>query len=338
MSAPARVIAFIVASPVDPLNLMGLASVFLNCRVNGEAAYTLKILTADAEPEVRCGDGITLSHCIPFEEYKGPIDTLVAISGAGALKTLSPNLTQWIGKRAPYVRRIASVCTGAFMLAPTGLLDGKRLATHWAHAAKLAEQFPHLQIDNEPIFIKDGNVYTTAGVTAGIDMALSLVEEDLGHAAATAVARELVLYVRRPGYQSQYSTLLAQQADVSGTPMRDLPAWAKSRLTEKLDVNTLAKRVAMTPRTFARQFELHFKTTPARWVQSLRVDAVCGHIEANELPLKVIASLTGFRDEHALRRAFAQQLSMTPKEYRERLDASMGMHPPELAELVSEDS
>jgi transcriptional regulator GlxA family with amidase domain len=318
-----RVIAFIVASPVDLLNLIGIASVFAYPTIDSKPAYTLKILSANNAPEVQGIGGIAISNGIPFSDYTGSIDTLIAVSGEGAMGELSPDLFHWIRKRAARVRRIASVCTGAFMLAPTGLLDGKRVTTHWHHVDKLAKQFPHLRIEKDPIFIRDGNVYTTAGVTAGIDLALGFVEEDLGDKVATDIARELVLYMRRPGNEAQFSTLLAQQADVSGTPMRSLPAWAKGRLNQRLDVNAMAKAVAMTPRTFARQFETHFQTTPARWIQSLRVEAACSHLEAQELPVKAIAKLTGFRDEQSLRRAFVQQLSMTPKEYRERFGSFM---------------
>jgi transcriptional regulator GlxA family with amidase domain len=175
-----------------------------------------------------------------------------------------------------------------------------------------------LQVERDPIFIKDGKFYTTAGVSAGIDLALALVEEDLGHEVAASVARELVLFLRRPGSQAQYSILLAQQATMSDARMRDLPAHAESHLTHKLDVNTLAAFVAMSPRTFARQFEGNFGTTPARWVRSLRVEAARQHLESRSLSLKEIARVTGFRDEQALRRAFIQQMKMTPKEYRER--------------------
>jgi transcriptional regulator GlxA family with amidase domain len=175
-----------------------------------------------------------------------------------------------------------------------------------------------LQVERDPIFIKDGKFYTTAGVSAGIDLALALVEEDLGHEVPASVARELVLFLRRPGSQAQYSILLAQQATMSDTRMRELPAHAESHLTHKLDVNTLAAFVAMSPRTFARQFEGNFGTTPARWVRSLRVEAARQHLESRNLSLKEIARVTGFRDEQALRRAFVQQMKMTPKEYRER--------------------
>jgi transcriptional regulator GlxA family with amidase domain len=207
------------------------------------------------------------------------------------------------------------------MLAAAGLLDRKRVTAHWHHVEKLANQYPRLMIEKDPIFVKDGNVYSTAGLTAAIDMALTLVEEDLGPAAASAVARDLVLYMRRPGNEFQQSALLLQQSKVIGTRLRDLPAWVKTHLTQTLDVNTLAEVVGMSPRTFSRQFELRFRTTPARWVQSLRVEAACAHLEAEELSAKALARLTGFRDGQALRRAFLKQCSMTPRQYRDRLDS-----------------
>jgi transcriptional regulator GlxA family with amidase domain len=318
MSTRTRVVAFLIAPPVDLLNLTGIASVFSYPTVEGRPAYSIKILSAGTERELHGLGGITISNVVPFMEYSGPIDTLVAVSGEGAMNELSPDVFKWIRRRAPRLRRIASVCTGAFMLAPTGVLDGKRVTTHWHHVEKLAKLFPKLVVERNPIYVKDGNIFTTAGVVAAPDMALALVEEDLGHTVATSIARELVLYIRRPANEPQFSTLLAQQADVSGTPMRDLPSWAMSRLTQRISVNKLARVVAMTPRTFARQFEIHFKTTPARWLQSLRVGAACGYLEAQELPLKAIAKLTGFRDERSLRRAFVQQLAVTPSNYRER--------------------
>ena len=219
------------------------------------------------------------------------------------------------------------------MLAPTGVLDGRRVTTHWRYLDLLATTHKQLLIERDPIFIKDGKVYTTAGVSAGIDLALYLIEEDLGQTVAASVAREMVLFLRRPGNQAQFSTLLAQQAYVIGTPLRDLPSWAKTRLGQKLDVSTLAKAVAMTPRTFARQFEQRFRTTPARWVQSLRVEAARQLIEARELPVKAIARSVGFRDEQAMRRAFLQQLAITPKQYRERFGIQEARHSPSIAPI-----
>jgi transcriptional regulator GlxA family with amidase domain len=324
------VIAFLVGSPGDLINLVSISSVFSYPQLEGRPAYQLKFLSTQETREVRGRDGLIVANCIPYSEYVGPIDTLIVVGGEYVATAPSQELIRWVRKRASQVRRIVSVCVGAFIVAPTGLLDGKRVTTHWHHAARLAQQYPKLTVEKDKIFIKDGKVYSTAGVTAGIDMALTIVEEDLGHAEVTAIAHTLVLYVRRPGNEAQYSTLLAQQADVSGTPMRSLPAWAKSRLTQKLDVNTLARAVAMTPRTFARQFELHFKTTPARWVQALRIEAACAHLSAEELPVKTIARLTGFRDEQSLRRAFLQQLSITPSQYRERFGLLKWNRPPAL--------
>ena len=173
-------------------------------------------------------------------------------------------------------------------------------------------------MERDPIFIKQGKFYTTAGVTSGIDLSLALVEEDLGYAAAVAIARTMVLFLRRPGGQSQYSTLLAQQEEIEDVRMRDLPVWVKTHLSQKLDVEDLAKAAAMSPRTFMRQFKAQFDATPARWVQSLRVEAALQLLQERNTSLNKIARIAGFRDEQALRRALLQQVGLTPKQYRER--------------------
>lgn len=313
-----RIIAFLVGSPCDLINLVAISSVFSYPTISGKQAYVSKVLSTEPGDEIRSSDGLTVSNCIPYADYKGQIDILVVIGGESAFTEPSSEVVEWIKKRAAQVRRIVSVCTGAFTLAPTGLLDGKRMTTHWHHAHRLSQKYPKLLLEKDQIFVKHGKLYSTAGVTAGIDVALSIVEEDFGHKTASSIAHTLVLYLRRPGNELQYSTLLAQQADLNGTPMSELPAWTKARLNTKLNVKALAQAISMTPRTFARQFEQHFQTTPARWIQSLRVEAACAYLGGQELPVKIIASLTGFRDEKSLRRAFLQQLSMTPKEYRER--------------------
>lgn len=322
MHSRQKIVAYLVSSPGDLINLVSITSVFSYPTIGKEPAYIPVLLSTRSEREVRGKDGLAISGCIPYSEYEGSIDTLVVLGGASVFDAPALELIQWIRERASRAKRIVSVCTGAFVLAPTGLLDGKRATTHWHHSHRLAQQFPQILMERDQIFVQDGNVYSTAGVTAGIDMALSIVEEDFGHKMVALIAHTLVLYVRRAGNEVQYSTMLAQQDNVGGSPMRSLPAWAKANLTEKLGVNTLAKIVSMTPRTFARHFELHFKMTPARWVQALRVEAVCEHLASDELPLKVIAGLTGFRDEKSLRRAFVQQLAITPKEYRDRFGLS----------------
>jgi transcriptional regulator GlxA family with amidase domain len=185
-------------------------------------------------------------------------------------------------------------------------------------------------VERDPIFIKHGKFCTTAGVTAGINLSLALVEEDLGHAVAAAIARLLVLFVRRPGRQSQYSTLLAQQEEIEDARMRDLPVWVKANLSQKLDVDDLANAAAMSPRTFVRRFKARFNTTPARWVQGLRIEAAMLQLANRTTSLGKIARDTGFLDEPALRRAFLQQTGVTPKEYRERFgELTMDMTYPE---------
>ena len=240
------------------------------------------------------------------------------VGGDGAFDTQPPDFLVWLQKRAASVRRVASVCTGAFVLAGAGILANKRVTTHWRYLDLLAERYKDLQIEREPIYIKDGKYYTTAGVSAGIDLALALVEEDHGHESASAIARQMVLFLRRPGSQPQFSYMLAHQETLKTTRLRNLPAWANARIDKRLDVASLADAVGMTPRTFARQFELYFKTTPARWVQELRVEAAKQHLQCDDMPIKAVPSMTGFRDEQSLRRAFLQQLSLTPSEYRER--------------------
>lgn len=317
-----QVVAYLVSSPADLINLVSISSVFAYPVDGATPAYTSVLLSTRLERQIQGKDGITVVNCIPYEAYEGPIDILVAIGGAGVFEAPSTDLLRWIRKRADEVRRIVSVCTGAFILAPTGLLDGKKVTTHWHHSHRLAQYYPQLILEKDRIFVKDGNVYSTAGVTAGIDMALAIVEEDYGRKVVAAIAHTLVLYMRRAGTEVQYSTMLAQQENVCGTPMRDLPALVKANLKQNLGISSLAKMVEMTPRTFARHFEQHFNMTPARWVQALRVEAVCAHLGADEQPLKVIAALTGFRDEKSLRRAFVLHLAITPKEYRERFGPS----------------
>lgn len=318
MCPHSRTIVFLVASPFELLDLTGPASVFAHPMKNGAPDYSFRVLSAKSGDTVTSTGGLSVASACRFSEYRGPIDTLIVVGGIGSIDAHSSELLTWLRSCASRARRVASVCTGAFILAASGLLDGRRVTTHWRYCDSLANRFRRVKVERDPIFIKDGKFYTTAGVSAGIDLALAMIEDDLGHSVAAAVARELVLFLRRPGNQAQYSQLLAQQEQVDDSLMRDLPAWATARLAGKLDVSALAKAVAMSPRTFARHFYTQFGTTPARWVQSLRVEAARRHLEGSSMPLKQIAGLAGFRDEQALRRAFIQQLLVTPKQYRAR--------------------
>ncbi|RRA49289.1 GlxA family transcriptional regulator [Acidipila sp. EB88] len=313
-----RLVAFLVLPPVDLLNLTALSSVFSSAKMNGRTAYVTTILSPNVERTIRGAEDTVFINCTPISEHTGPFDTLIALGGTSVME-LPHSAVDWVESRLALTRRIAIVGSASFALASAGVLNGKRITTHWRYAEALARKHPSVKVDKDTIFVKDGNLYSTAGHMAGIDMALSMIEEDLGHAQAISIAKDLIVYMRRPGTETQCSTMLAQQADVGGTRMRDLPSWAKARITQRLDVSTLARAAAMAPRTFARQFANHFHMTPARWVQSLRVEAARTHLEAGGVPLKMIASLTGFRDEQALRRAFTQLHVVSPREYRDRV-------------------
>ncbi|MDR6419718.1 transcriptional regulator GlxA family with amidase domain [Paraburkholderia phenoliruptrix] len=254
-----------------------------------------------------------------------PIDTLI-VPGVPVdeHRPLQPELVAWIRRNAPRARRVCSVCTGAFYLAAAGLLDGRRATTHWRDAAQLASRFPNVHVDADPIFIRDagsgagaGVVWTSAGVTAGIDLALALIEEDLGHAVAMQAARRLVVFMKRPGGQSQFSAALAAQASAGG-PFDALHSWMAAHLREDLTVERLAERARMTPRTFARRYVDEVGRTPAKTVSALRLEAASRALAESRRPLKRIALDCGFGSEQNLRRAFVRRFGVLPLEYRER--------------------
>lgn len=241
--------------------------------------------------------------------------------------TLQPELVAWIKRRAPQVRRVCSVCTGAFYLAAAGLLDGRRATTHWRNAANLARRFPKVHVDADPIFIRDerestdqgvgGVIWTSAGVTAGIDLALALIEEDVGHAVAMQAARRLVVFMKRPGGQSQFSAALAAQASAGG-PFEALHSWMAAHLRDDLSVERLADLAQMSPRTFARRYVDEVGRTPAKTVSALRLEAASQALAESRRPLKRIALDCGFGSEQNLRRAFVRRFGVLPLDYRER--------------------
>ena len=255
-----------------------------------------------------------------------PIDTLI-VPGVpieeGA--PLQPELVAWIARRAPQVQRVCSVCTGAFYLAAAGLLDRRRATTHWRDAAQLARRFPKVEVDADPVFIRDVRdgraVWTSAGVTAGIDLALALIEEDLGHAVAMQAARRLVVFMKRPGGQSQFSAALAAQASAGG-PFEALHSWMAANLHDDLSVERLAERTRMSPRTFARRYVDEVGRTPAKTVSALRLEAASRWLAESRRPLKRIALECGFGSEQNLRRAFVRRFGVLPLDYRERFAAA----------------
>jgi transcriptional regulator GlxA family with amidase domain len=226
-------------------------------------------------------------------------------------------LMDWIREQADQVRRLASICTGAFLLAEAGLLEGKRATTHWGHCADFARDFPEIALQPDVLFVKEGSLYTSGGVTAGMDLALALVEEDLGRDVALAVARELVMFLKRPGGQAQFSAQLSVQL-AEQEPLRELQAFIQEHPADDLSVASLARRVHMSPRNFARVFTQEVGMTPARFVASVRVETARRLLEESREPLDVVCDLSGLGTGESMRRTFQRALGVSPGQYRER--------------------
>ncbi|HEY3147488.1 MAG TPA: GlxA family transcriptional regulator [Dongiaceae bacterium] len=255
----------------------------------------------------------------PLPKTARPVDTLIVAGGWGVHPACADaRLVGWIKARAKGARRVASVCSGAFLLATAGLLDGRRAATHWSRCAEFGARFPKVRLEPDPIFVRDGNVWTSAGITAGIDLALALVEADLGHELALAVARQLVVFLKRPGGQSQFSATLAlQQGD---TRFETLHAWIAENLRGDLSVGALANASGMSERSFVRHYRQATGMTPARAVEQIRVEAARHTLELG-LPVKRVAARCGFGSEETMRRSFQRLLGASPQAYRERFSS-----------------
>ena len=305
---PTRRIAFLVLSSghlttlAGPLDVFARASALLDG--NGKRrspAYAVELLTADENPLIT-GSGLGLIGGRRWTEAHDPIDTLLIVASPNlAHSRIDPELLAWTRTSAEHVRRIGSVCAGAFVLAAAGILDGRQATTHWELADILAQRYPHISVDGDRIFTQDGNVWTSAGVSAGIDLALAMVEEDHGHALALEIARRMVLFMRRGGGQSQFSSQLAAQA-ADHQPIRELIAWISEHLDADLSVPALARRVGMSERNFSRVFTQQVSTTPARFVARLRTEAAKAKLAATPEKLEAIAQSAGFGASETLRR------------------------------------
>ncbi|MGE0823118.1 MAG: GlxA family transcriptional regulator [Candidatus Binatia bacterium] len=327
ISTPRR-IALVVYPDFEPLDLTGPFSVFAGTdrwlrEVRGMEthAYTVEVLGAEAGP-LRAAGGLGILVDRSFRTIRGGIDTLLVVGGLGSRSAAQDReLLTWLRRIAPHVRRLGAVCTGSFILAKAGLLDGRRATTHWAASAEFARHYPRVSVDVDPIFVRDGNVYTSAGVTAGMDLALALVEEDHGREVALQVARHLVLYLRRPGGQSQFSTLLVAQGK-ERAPLRELQTWIAENVETDLSVPTLARRMAMSPRHFARVFTQEVGMTPGQFVEKVRVEAARRRLEESPQGVKTIAADCGFGNADTMRRAFLRTLRVAPNAYRGRFRAA----------------
>jgi transcriptional regulator GlxA family with amidase domain len=308
---------------VEPLDLVGPMSVFARAEALVPGAYSIRI----AAPEggtLAARSGLSFAGILPLEAIDSPVDTiLVAGGGEEAIgrAALNGDLVRWVIERSRHTRRIGSICTGAFVLGAAGLLDGRAATTHWAAATILQSYFPASRIDPNAIYLIDGPVCTSAGVTAGIDLALALVEDDLGHAVATDIARDLVLFLRRPGGQRQFSATLATQAR-NVDRFADLLLWMADNPEADLSVPALANRSAMSERSFTRRFAREVGRTPARHVLDLRLEHARRFLEATSWTLDRVAERSGFRTADTLHRMFRRELGLTPAAYRERYTSS----------------
>ena len=282
-------------------------------------AYGCDILARSAG-SVKTSAGVALVADRAFGGRVGPIDTLIVPGGrkdAVARARSDPHLIAVVRRLAPKVRRLASVCTGTFILAEAGLLEGRTVTTHWSACGRLAEEFPRTTVEPDRIFVRDGSVYTSAGVTAGIDLALGMIEDDLGRDWALTIARRLVVYLKRPGGQSQFSAPLSTQFK-DAEILKGTPAWIVANLSGYLSVASLAERAGMSERTFARTFRREMKTTPAKFVEAARLDVARHRLEESALPLETLARDLGFGSSERMRRSFQRQIGIGPDEYRQR--------------------
>jgi len=313
-----RRIIVLVVPPVDELDLVGPLQVFnaVN-RLAGRTIYTIEVVT-NADHLTVEGEGGVLNFVARhhFNRVEGVCDSVLLVCGLGTRSVSDAALSAWLKKKAVEVRRLGAVCVSAFLLAEAGLLDGRRATAHWKFGRELAARFPGVRVEHDPLWVKDGNIYTSAGVSAGIDLALAWVEEDCGAGLAHEAARELVLFLRRPGGQPQVSVSLASQASEM-TSIRELQIWIAEHLATGLSVENLADRMSMSVRNFERVFTREVGTTPSQYVLQMRVEAARRHLERTDRGLKHVASDAGFGSVDVMRRAFVRLLGITPARYRE---------------------
>jgi transcriptional regulator GlxA family with amidase domain len=319
----ARIIEVLAFPSVQLLDVTGPLQVFASAndyvaQTGGTPPYVLRVVA-------KGGQGVTASSGLgiatnPLPRIATALDTLMVAGGPGVDAAIAdPTLVDWVRLRAKKARRVASVCTGAFLLGASGALNGRRAVTHWSFCADLARRFPAVRVESDPIFVRDGSVWTSAGVTAGIDLALALVEEDLGRTAALAVARYLVVFLKRPGGQAQFSEALSMQSaeDEFGV----LHDWINRHLADDLSLSRLASQAGMSERSFSRHYAQATGLTPARAIERLRVEAARRLLSESRLPVKRISQRCGFGSEETMRRSFLRALAATPQDYRARFSS-----------------
>src|ERR1700722_10879766 len=309
---------------ITSLDLSGPLEAFSSAVVDnskGKSVPCYKVtIAALGAMTFRSESGLCITADCPLSSVR-QVDTLLIPGGRGMRDpSTGAKLAGWISKRVDRIRRVASICTGVYGLAPTGLLDGRRVTTHWKYATDLAARYPALNVDAKPLYIREDKFYTSAGVTAGIDLSLALIEEDYGPQVALRVARELVVYMKRPGGQEQFSEPLKFQVTATSR-FADLASWILSNLNRNLSVEVLAERVHLCPRQFSRRFRAEFSDSPAAFVQRLRLDEARKRLSSSGCSVVSVANSIGFNDPDGFRRAFVQRYGVAPQEYRSRFRA-----------------
>jgi transcriptional regulator GlxA family with amidase domain len=316
-----RTVLTVLFDDVQSLDVTGPLEVFTGANTwrasRGEdLAYDVRTASLGGRA-VRTSSGLRVTPDGDLREYRDARPDLLIVPGGEGSRRPDPELTGWLRAHGRQASGLVSVCTGAFLLAEAGLLDGRRVSTHWFYCAALAAKYPALSVEPEPIFVRDGNVATSAGVTAGIDLALALVEDDLGRDAALDIARHLVVFLRRPGNQAQFSAQLAGQL-ASREPLRDVQRWIAEHPAADLSVETLASQASLSPRQFARAFAADVGMPPGRYVDRVRLETARRRLEDTADGIEQTARFCGYGTPEAMRRAFVRALGVSPGEYRRR--------------------
>ena len=306
------VILFDGAQPLDVVGPLDVFSTAENFTVGHGAPYVVRTASLGGET-VRCAGGLRVVPDFDLADVEDP-DVLLVPGGPG-VEVADDRLVTWLRERAPRIERVVSVCTGAFLLAEAGLLDGRRATTHWGSCDALAKKYPQVEVDPSPIFVRDGRISTSAGVTAGVDLAIALVEEDFGRAVAHQIARLLVVYLRRPGNQAQVSVQLSAQVAHSD-PLREVQYWAAANPAADLSVPALAQRAGLSTRQFSRAFTEQVGLPPGRFVDLVRLEAAQRLLTDTQDGVISIAHRCGYGTPEAMRRAFLRDLDVSPTGYR----------------------
>lgn len=320
MTAAPKNVWFLVVPRTSMINIAGPWEVLGHANdLLGREVYRLQLFGPGA-PATRTRFGLCLGEVRPLpSRFEDAPDTVVVAGGSPADPMPEDHvpLVPWLGRHRPRIRRVASVCTGAFALAAAGLLDGRRATTHWLYLDALRTRFPKVRVVDEGVYVRDRGVWTSGGLTAGVDLALALVEEDHGHALAMRVAKRMVLFLRRTGHQAQFSSEPAAEKR-EPSPLREISAFVLARIGEPLPVERIAEQVGMSPRTLSRWCRRHLDESPAELVRRLRLGEARRLLEETELTLKEVTARTGLGDQSTLWRVFTHDLGVTPAEYRQR--------------------